>query len=240
MSGKPKLSIVTINRNHAAGLNRTIASLSMQTCQDFEWLFVDGASSDESVSIAKTFIRSGDICLSEPDRGIYHAMNKAIPLASGQYLLYLNSGDTLIQADAIKVILQTLAMPKHEGIDVLLCGFEVRGIKRLPKPLWLKWWSLPTSHQAMIYKRALLEKNSFEESFRFASDFEHFLRISKTRIRTYSLAYLLVHNEPYGSDESLPKVLREYQKALLLHNYPYWLTKLVYFLKTWCLRYALR
>ena len=70
MSGKPKLSIVTINRNHAAGLNRTIASLSMQTCQDFEWLFVDGASSDESVSIAKTFIRSGDICLSEPDRGI--------------------------------------------------------------------------------------------------------------------------------------------------------------------------
>jgi hypothetical protein len=85
-----------------------------------------------------------------------------------------------------------------------------------------------------------LQRSTFDESFLFASDFEHFLRISDKPIYIYSLAYMLVHNEPYGSDDSLQKVLREYQKALLFHGYPHWFTKLIYFLKTWRLRYALR
>lgn len=240
MSALPTLSIITINRNHAAGLQKTIASLACQTKQDFEWVFVDGASSDDSLAVAKAFLRAGDVCSSEADRGIYHAMNKGVLQASGDYVLFLNSGDTLVHADAIETIMQTLIARQGEGIDVLLCGFEVRGIVRMPKPLFLKWWSLPTSHQAMIYKRPLLTQCTYDESFRFASDFEHFLRISQLPIQTYSLAYLLVHNEPYGSDQSLQKVLREYQKALLLHDYPYWLSKLVYRLKTWRLAFALR
>lgn len=240
MSYPVKLSIVTINRNHAAGLHKTIASLRMQTNTDFEWLFIDGASIDESVAIAKTFLRPGDVLISEPDRGIYNAMNKAIPLASGDYVLFLNSGDTFLEKNAVEVVMQTLSLEQGLNIDLLLCGFEVRGIKRMPKPLFLKWWSMPTSHQAMAYRRTLLEQNTYDESFRFASDFDHFLRITAKPIHTFSLAYLLVHNEPYGSDESLQKVLREYQKVLLCRGYPYWLARCIYFLKTWRLRYALR
>lgn len=240
MSYSVKLSIVTINRNHAAGLHKTIASLRTQTDVDFEWLFIDGASTDESVAIAKTFLRPGDVLVSEPDRGIYNAMNKAIPLASGDYVLFLNSGDTFLENNAVEVIMRTLSSEQGLSIDVLLCGFEVRGIKRMPKPLFLKWWSMPTSHQAMVYRRTLLEQNNYDESFRFASDFDHFLRITAKPIHICNLTYLLVRNEPYGSDESLEKVLREYQKALLFQGYPYWLSRCVYFLKTWRLRYALR
>jgi len=239
MSISSKLSIVTINRNNAAGLHKTIASLRLQTDRDFQWVFIDGDSSDESLAIAKTFLRDSDVCVSEADRGIYHAMNKAIPLASGDYVVYLNSGDTLMQVNGVEIILQTLNANKDPSVDILLCGFEVRGVQRMPKPLFFKWWSMPTSHQAMIYSRVILQRSTFDESFRLASDFEHFLRISDQPIYIYSLAYMLVHNEPYGSDESLQKVLREYQKALLFHGYPHWFTKLIYFLKTWRLRYAL-
>ena len=240
MSRPVKLSIVTINRNHAAGLDKTIASLRTQTNVDFEWLFIDGASTDESVAIAKTFLRPGDVLVSEPDRGIYNAMNKAIPLASGDYVLFLNSGDIFLENNAVEVIMRMLSSEQGLSIDVLLCGFEVRGIKRMPKPLFLKWWSMPTSHQAMVYRRTLLEQNNYDESFRFASDFDHFLRISAKPIHIHRLDYLLVHNEPYGSDESLQQVLREYQKALLFQGYPYWLSRCIYFLKIWRLRYALR
>lgn len=240
MSHTPTLSIVTINRNHAAGLQKTIDSLAAQTCQDFEWVFVDGASTDASLACAQGYLRANDVCLSEPDRGIYHAMNKGIALAKNDFVLFLNSGDTLVDSTALEVVRRTLAQRWQEGVDVLLCGFEVRGIVRMPKPLWLRWWSLPTSHQAMIYSRALLTTFHFDESYRFASDFEHFLRITKKPIATYNLAFLLVHNEPYGSDQSLPLVLREYQKALLLNGYPFWLSKLVYYLKRWRLAFALR
>lgn len=240
MSYAPTLSIVTINRNHAAGLQKTIDSLAAQTCQDFEWVFIDGASDDTSLVCAQAYLRAHDVCLSEPDRGIYHAMNKGIALAKNDFVLFLNSGDTFVDSTALEMVRTTLAQRWQDGIDVLLCGFEVRKKVRMPKPIWLRWWSLPTSHQAMIYARALLQRYPYDESYRFASDFEQFLRICKKPIATYSLAFLLVHNEPYGSDQNLPKVLREYQKALVLNDYPFWLSKLVYHLKRFRLAFALR
>lgn len=246
MSQNPLLSIVTINRNHSAGLQKTIASLRKQDNLDFQWVLVDGGSTDDSMKVAQTFLRPGDVFVSESDRGIYHAMNKGAQLASAQYVLYLNSGDTLIPHNAIDTVLRSLVNPAnainsaHPKIDVLLFGFEVRGIVRMPKPLFFKWWSMPTSHQAIVYSRPLLLQHPYDESFRYASDFHQFLTISGQGIKIVSKPFLLVHNEPYGSDASLEKVLREYQKSLLLHGYPFWITKMVYFLKTWRLRFALR
>ena len=240
MSQRPLLSIVTINRNHSAGLQKTIESLRKQENLDFQWVLVDGGSTDDSLKIAQTFLRPSDVHVSEPDRGIYHAMNKGANLASGQFVLYLNSGDTFIPRNAIENVSWSLVNPVKPKLDMLLFGFEVRGIKRMPKPLFLKWWSMPTSHQAIVYSRPLLLRHPYDESFRYASDFDQFLTISAQDIVIEKKSFLLVHNEPYGSDESLNKVLREYQKSLLLHSYPYWLTKMIYFLKTLRLRYALR
>ena len=218
------LSIVTINRNNEIGLSKTIASLRAQSCQNFQWVFVDGASNDGSVAIGETFVRPGDILFSEPDLGIYNAMNKGIKRSDRRYILFLNSGDIFADQDSVQSILSAL----DDNQDLVLFGFSVRNRIRMPKPIWSRFWSLPTSHQAIVYKRALLLENSFFESYQFAADFEHFLRIMAKPLNIRLVKCLLVCNEPYGSDANLDKVLGEYRAALVLNGYPGWLALLIY------------
>jgi glycosyltransferase involved in cell wall biosynthesis len=90
-----KLSIITINCNNANDLRQTLASVAEQTFEDFEHIIIDGASNDNSVDIIKNFSHI-TYYISEPDNGIYDAMNKGIKQAKGEYCLFLNSGDYLI------------------------------------------------------------------------------------------------------------------------------------------------
>jgi len=90
-----KLSIITINKNNAGGLRKTIESVICQTFKDYEYIIIDGASSDESVNIINEYSQYATYSISEPDEGIYYAMNKGIKAAKGEYCLFLNSGDYL-------------------------------------------------------------------------------------------------------------------------------------------------
>jgi glycosyltransferase involved in cell wall biosynthesis len=90
-----KLSIITINRNNAIGLKKTIESVVCQTFKYFEYIIIDGASADESVNVIKKFLDNISYWISEPDSGVYDAMNKGIKIAGGEYCLFLNSGDYL-------------------------------------------------------------------------------------------------------------------------------------------------
>ena len=92
----PQLSIITINRNDAKGLEHTLKSVwKMQTFKDFEHIIIDGASCDGSVDVIKKYATKLAYWISEPDKGVYNAMNKGIVKAQGEYLLFLNSGDWL-------------------------------------------------------------------------------------------------------------------------------------------------
>ena len=210
------LSIVTINWNNAAGLERTIDSLRSQSPSQFEWVFVDGNSTDDSYKLAQAFARNGDQMISESDTGIYNAMNKGARLANGSHVLFLNSGDVFAGTKAIEKINSDL----QSQPDLIMYGFEVRGKVRMPKPAWRRFWSMPTSHQAMVLNRNTLLAQPYDESYRFAADFEHFLRIYPGLTKTAAIDHLLVVNEPYGSDQSLSKVLAEYRQALVRNGYP--------------------
>ena len=97
-----KLTIITINRNNTAGLGKTMQSVFSQTCKEFDYVVVDGASTDGSVDIiSKYAFLFGHRMkwISEPDKGIYNAMNKGIGMASGEYVEFLNSGDYLAGPD---------------------------------------------------------------------------------------------------------------------------------------------
>ena len=98
---KPNLSIITINRNNAAGLRKTIESVVSQTYTDFDYIIIDGASTDESVDVIKEYADRITYWVSEPDTGIYNAMNKGILKANGEYCLFLNSGDWLYDNDVL-------------------------------------------------------------------------------------------------------------------------------------------
>jgi glycosyltransferase involved in cell wall biosynthesis len=221
------LSVVTVNLNNSNGLSRTLDSLKTQGDRNFQWVFMDGLSKDNSVTIANQFKRDLDVVVSESDTGIYNAMNKAIGSSAGDYILFLNSGDVFASGDAIEHISKNL-----EGdVDLLTFGFEVRGKARMPKPKWWRFWSLPTSHQAIVYKRSLLIDFPFDEKYRFASDFDQFLRINAKPRNVKKINSILVINEQYGCDDNLEKVLSEYKEALIGNNLPKFWAWFVYAFK---------
>lgn len=112
----PKLSIITINLNNASGLKKTMDSVFSQTSNDFEYIVVDGGSTDGSKEIilelanqqTNRIVDLPFIWISEPDNGIYHAMNKGIQLSRGEYCHFLNSGDSYIDKYTINIFLTNL------------------------------------------------------------------------------------------------------------------------------------
>ena len=117
-----KLTIITINRNNATGLEKTIRSVLDQTCTAFEYVLVDGASTDGSVDIIWQYAEQfGDRIkwISEPDKGIYNAMNKGIGMASGEYIQILNSGDSLVSGQVVGKMYEAL---EQSGFPSILYG----------------------------------------------------------------------------------------------------------------------
>lgn len=115
-----KLSIITINKDNAEGLRRTMESVAAQTCKDFEYIVVDGASTDGSVEVmqewAASILEAGVVvdAHSEPDSGLYNAMNKGVRKATGEYVLMLNSGDWLVDEHVVEKII-----PMLDGTDII-------------------------------------------------------------------------------------------------------------------------
>ena len=92
-----KLSIITVNRNNKDGLEKTIRSVIRQTSHDYEYIIIDGASTDGSPEIIRNYEENITYWISEPDTGIYNAMNKGIRKAQGDYCLFLNSYSSFIE-----------------------------------------------------------------------------------------------------------------------------------------------
>jgi glycosyltransferase involved in cell wall biosynthesis len=228
------LSIVTINFNNAAGLEKTLNSLAPFRKSGFEWIFIDGGSKDESIKLAQHFSLFTDVIISESDSGIYNAMNKGIHYASGDHILFLNSGDVL-HPDVRSI--EELGLDRVA--DLHLFGFEIRNRVRMPRMNTWRIWSMPTSHQAIIYSSRLLRKLPFDEAYRYAADFEHYLRINRAKLKIIKTMKPLIVNEPYGSDQNLDVVLDEYRRALLNNGYPRLWAQFVYWLKSRYLKVAL-
>ena len=125
-----KVSIVTITYNAARTLQRTLDSVACQTYADIEHLIIDGASKDDTLAIAERYqsqSRHTVVVRSEPDRGLYDAMNKGLQKATGEYLVFLNAGDSLYAPDTIEtvVFMATPPSPMGRGISCI-CVVIVR------------------------------------------------------------------------------------------------------------------
>ena len=110
---REKISVITINLNNAEGLRRTLDSVFRQSTHDFELVVVDGASTDGSVELIHTHADRIDRWVSEPDGGIYNAMNKAVAMATGEYVIFMNSGDTFYEDDVLARVI-----PQLKGKDI--------------------------------------------------------------------------------------------------------------------------
>ncbi len=179
-----KLSIITINWNNASGLKKTMESVIGQSCQEFEYLVIDGGSTDGSVDIIKQFESTPNLqWVSEKDKGIYNAMNKGINKAKGEYLQFLNSGDSLVDRDVVKNILEEIENNGHPDILVgnLLEDYgkkilrEANGSRN--PDLWF-FFSRTIDHNSSFIKRELFELyGAYDENLRIASDWKWFLYV---------------------------------------------------------------
>ncbi len=169
------LSIITINFNQAKGLEETIRSVVAQSFDNYQYLVIDGGSTDESVNVIERYKDKIHHWVSEKDNGIYNAMNKGIAAAKGEYILFLNSGDVLISEKA----LQDFVLHQDFKGDIIYGDYQfANGQKIYPDkvtPYYFVKSSLP--HQSTFFKRSIFDiMGVFDESYRIAADRAFYLK----------------------------------------------------------------
>lgn len=175
---QPKISVVTVCRNAKDLLMQTVRSVESQDYADLEYIVVDGASSDGSLKVIES---CGCVAkwVSEPDKGIYDAMNKGCRMATGDWILFLNAGDTFASADVVARLARDIAENPDVDVvygDVIRSGDSEELKKASPT---LKPHRLAFCHQSVICRRKLLEENPFDISHRYSADFKFFKILEK-------------------------------------------------------------
>jgi len=175
----PVLSVITINLNNKSGLQKTLASVASQTFKDIEYIVIDGGSNDGGVELIKANEKNITKWQSEPDRGIYDAMNKGIEKATGEYLLFLNSGDVLADNKIIEEIFS-----ESQSADIIygdLVTINEKGEKKKHKSFSdANVYNLMIStiwHPCSFIKRDIFTKYGlYNIDFKLAGDYEFFIR----------------------------------------------------------------
>ena len=181
------LSIITINRNNAAGLEKTMQSVLSQTRMDYEYVVVDGASTDGSVAVIDRLAPAFGARLkwiSEPDQGIYNAMNKGIRMAAGEYIQILNSGDSLLSPDVADKMYAALEKEGHPSIlyGNMLKDFPDGHVHRdkgfAGEDITLLGMYIGTlNHSPAYIRRSLFDKyGPYDESLKISSDWKWYLQ----------------------------------------------------------------
>ena len=174
-----KISIITINYNNGSGLLKTIESVITQTLQKFEYIIIDGGSTDGSKELIKKFSEHFTYWVSEVDNGIYNAMNKGIEHAHGEYCFFLNSGDYFANK---KVLENVFANEIKEDLifgNILVCieGGIVKKSKGKEKLTFLDIYSGLIKHQSTFIRRQLFDKfGLYNEDLKIISDWEFFIK----------------------------------------------------------------
>lgn len=176
MNASITLSVITVTRNCSLTLSYTLQSVAPIKYPDVEYIVVDGASTDGTLDILRSAGGLVDTLVSEPDSGIYNAMNKAINLSRGKYVMFINGDDQLI-SDGFKDVMAALEKSRAN----IICATTVVGDNTSPdevliaNPLMLLFYnSIP--HPSSFVRRKLLLDNPFREDLRIASDYDFFLR----------------------------------------------------------------
>lgn len=164
-----KISVITINYNNVSQIRRTLESVSSQTYSNLEWIIIDGGSTDGSVDIIKEYESKITYWVSEPDKGIYNAMNKGVRRATGDYCIFINSGDHFVNSHSVEDAVNC-------NFDTDLAIFNIyynntRKMSFVPQRITTSFLfrkSIP--HQSTIIRRQMLLNTPYDETLRIASD----------------------------------------------------------------------
>ncbi len=167
-SPSPKFSIITVNKSNATGLAKTLASIANQSLKDFELIVIDGHSTDESSIVIENYSDVIDVCEFDNGLGVYAAMNQGLRHATGQWTLFMNSGDCFFSNSVLNDFSPTVdtqlayGRAYYENTDT---PATYHGLENI-------WRGQPFCHQALFTKTELLKANPFDECLTIAADYK--------------------------------------------------------------------
>ena len=228
----PKLSIITINRNNSKGLEKTIQGVISQTFTDFEYIIIDGASTDDSVAIIRKYENRITFWISEPDKGIFNAMNKGVLRSKGEYIQFSNSGDWFVNPEVLSDVF------KNNPTEDIIFGNLIKmkdGVNTLDKGIGtskVTFYHLflgTINHPATFARRELFDRYGlFNEKYKYVNDWEWFIRsvgLADTTVRYIDLDisfFDMIGNSnntyQYYETERIP-ILKELVPKRILSDY---------------------
>lgn len=208
-----KLSIITINFNNLNGLKKTFDSIQSQTFQDYEWIIIDGGSTDGSKDLLIQYQDRIDYWVSEKDNGIYNAMNKGIAQAQGEYCQFLNSGDYYIDSN---VLGRVFSCPDLADVNYgdQWCASDSKVIEKRTYPDKMSLSFLfrePLGHQASFFKTDVIKKNLYKENYSISADRAFFLELYVKGVQFHHIPQPIVYFDTEGIGSN-PKTLQERRK----------------------------
>ena len=173
-----KLSIITVNLNNKDGLEKTFNSIISQTFKDYEWIVIDGGSTDGSKELIEENANYFSFWVSEPDKGVYHAMNKGLSHVNGEYVNFMNSGDVFYDNNTlVNVFNESLEGDMVYG-DWLTCKDGKTYYFQAPNKVTLDFfYDNNICHQAMFIKSLILKKEGYDESFKIVADWVRWIKM---------------------------------------------------------------
>lgn len=217
-----RLSIVTINLNNASGLEATLSSIAEQTFQDYELIVVDGLSQDNSSTVIESYSSIISKVISEKDKGIFDAHNKGIDHCSGDYILFLNSGDILADQHTLSRIFQRSLKGDIVYGDMLIDSGKERVAGRQPSVITLNFlYNATIWHPASLFKRDLFTRlGKYDIQFKIVADYEFILRafFSRAHFQYVPEIFAVFFTDGISSDPAMmPLHYKERHLAQKMH-----------------------
>lgn len=210
-----KLSIITVNYNDAIGLERTIKSVISQTYHDFEFIIIDGGSTDESVEVIKKYEEHIDYWVSEHDGGIYCGMNKGLHQAQGEYVNFMNGGDCFYSPQVLEQIFSL-------GIETdIITGTHVGSPHPNIGKNGVTMYDLCTGaidHQASFIKREVALRHPYDEKYKIVSDWKFFIEALIIDNCTFYYTDTIVVNVDMSGISNSNKVLNNQEREAVLNE----------------------
>lgn len=230
----PLFSIITVCRNAEQTILPTLRSVAEQTFTHYEHLIVDGASTDQTWTLVLQHASPQAVCSSEPDTGLYNAMNKGIAKARGAFLWFLNAGDTFATPHILQQVADSIAQQKqiphivYGDTMIVDAAYRPLHLRRLRPPKRLTPRSFQSGmlvcHQAFVVHRSVVE--NYDEKYRLSADFDWAIRVLKKSTFNLFVPQVLVHYLQEGLTTKYRKASLQERFQIMTQHYGWFATVL--------------
>lgn len=241
----PLITIVTVCYNSVELIEKTLKSVLKQRYANKEYVVIDGASTDGTKKIVEQYIDSIDFFVSEPDKGIYHAMNKAVEVAKGEWVIFMNAGDLFLDNEVLEKVSQSLCIETDVLYGDILTARNGDLVLKEAPPEITHLHRMSFCHQAVFTRTSLLRSFPFDEKYKLSADFKLYKQLSLKEFVFKRLPIpITIYDRTGLSNSQRSRGLAE--NIAIIKEIDNWQEKLrllprLYFVKSWTtIRYFLK